>query len=81
MVSLNSTVSCGTIPIEARSDDCVTLRISCPSTRILPLETSYSRNSRREMVDLPAPEGPTIATVLPAGTSKLRPFRIGRSAS
>ena len=34
-----------------------------------------------EIVDLPAPEGPTIATVLPAGTSKLRPFRIGRSAS
>ena len=33
------------------------------------------------MVDLPAPEGPTIATVLPAGTSKLRPFRIGRSGS
>jgi len=33
------------------------------------------------MVDLPAPEGPTIATVLPAGTSKLMPFRIGRSGS
>src|SRR6266403_413587 len=33
------------------------------------------------MVDLPAPDGPTIATVLPAGTSKLRPLRIGRSVS
>ena len=30
------------------------------------------------MVDLPAPDGPTIATVLPAGTSKLTPFRIVR---
>ena len=30
------------------------------------------------MVDLPAPEGPTIATVRPPGTSKLIPFRIAR---
>ena len=34
-----------------------------------------------EIVDLPAPEGPTTATVLPAGTSKLMPLRIGRAAS
>jgi len=33
------------------------------------------------MVDLPAPEGPTIATVLPAGTSKLTPLRICRAGS
>ena len=33
------------------------------------------------MVDLPAPEGPTMAIVLPAGTSKLMPLRIGRSGS
>jgi hypothetical protein len=33
------------------------------------------------MVDLPAPDGPTMATILPAGTSKSRPFRIGRAGS
>ncbi len=27
------------------------------------------------MVDLPAPEGPTMASVLPGGTSKLMPFQ------
>ena len=33
----------------------------------------------REIVDLPAPDGPTIATIFPAGTSKLTSLRIGRS--
>ena len=33
------------------------------------------------MVDLPAPLGPTMATVLPAGTVKDTPFRIGRRGS
>ena len=28
------------------------------------------------MVDLPAPDGPTMATIFPAGTSKLTCFRI-----
>jgi len=35
MVSLNNTVSCGTIPIDARSEDCVTFRISWPSIKDL----------------------------------------------
>ena len=33
------------------------------------------------MVDLPAPDGPTMATIFPAGTVKLTSFRIGRSGS
>ena len=33
------------------------------------------------MVDLPAPEGPTTATVWPAGTSKLSPLRIWPAAA
>ena len=33
------------------------------------------------MVDLPAPDGPTTATVLPAGTVKLMPFSTMRSGS
>jgi hypothetical protein len=35
----------------------------------------------REMVDLPAPDGPTMATIFPAGTSKLMFLRIYRSGS
>src|SRR5260370_33589505 len=33
MVSLNNTVSCGTMPIDARSDDCVTFRMSNDTIR------------------------------------------------
>jgi hypothetical protein len=36
MVSLNSTVSCGTTPIAARRLSCVTSRTSCPSIRTAP---------------------------------------------
>ena len=35
----------------------------------------------REIVDFPAPEGPTMATVFPAGTVKLTPLRMVRSGS
>ena len=41
----------------------------------------FDAKSSREMVDLPAPEGPTMATVFPAGTSNEMPLRIGRSGS
>jgi hypothetical protein len=40
MVSLNSTVSCGTMPIAERSDVCVTSRMSSPSIRMRPPLTS-----------------------------------------
>jgi hypothetical protein len=36
MVSLNSTVSCGTMPMARRTLACVTLRMSCPAMRMLP---------------------------------------------
>jgi hypothetical protein len=35
----------------------------------------------REIVDFPAPDGPTTATVLPAGTTKLMPLSTMRSGS
>ena len=81
-MSLNSTVSCGTTPIAARSEACVTLRISCPSivTRP-PVDVVEAEQDARLIVDLPAPDGPTIATILPAGTSNDTSFRIGRSGS
>jgi hypothetical protein len=40
MVSLNRTVSCGTIPIADRSDFCVTSRMSWPSIKMRPPLTS-----------------------------------------
>jgi hypothetical protein len=54
-VSLKSTVSCGTMPIAARSDCCVTSRMSWPSIRIAPSLASWKRNSSFTSVDLPAP--------------------------
>src|SRR5450830_1160928 len=39
-VSLNSTVSCGTIPMAARKESCVTWRKSCPSMVMPPPSTS-----------------------------------------
>ncbi len=82
MVSLNSTVSCGTMPIGGAqpglrhvADVLAVDEDACRPTR------HRSGTDSREMVDLPAPDGPTMATVLPAGTSKEMPFRIGRSGS
>ena len=46
-------------------------RTSTPPTRTLPDETSQKRAIRLATVDLPDPDGPTIAQVLPDGTRKL----------
>ena len=55
----------------------VTSRKSWPSIRILPTSTSKSRATRLMTVDLPAPDRPTSATVLPPGTVS-EPFSTAR---
>ena len=52
---------------------------SCPPTRTVPDCGTHSRSSRRTMVDLPAPLGPTTPTRSPAAMRKLRPWCAGRS--
>ena len=51
IVSLNRTVSCGTMPIAARRLSCVSVRTSCPSIRILAgidvVETEQQSRQRR----------------------------------
>mmetsp|Transcript_76658 Transcript_76658/g.150279 ORF Transcript_76658/g.150279 Transcript_76658/m.150279 type:complete len:212 (-) Transcript_76658:1788-2423(-) len=71
IVSLNSTVSCGTTPMVARREVWVTPFVSRPPTLTLPPLGSMNRNSRRPMVVFPAPVVPTMAVVVPGGTSKL----------
>ncbi len=46
-------------------------RTSTPPTSTRPPSTSQKRGTRLAAVVLPPPEGPTSATVAPAGTSKL----------
>ena len=41
---------------------------------------SQNRSNRFASVVLPAPEGPTIATVAPAGMSRVTALRAGRCA-
>ena len=64
-VSLNRIVSCVTLPICSRRDRVETSRRSCPSIRISPEVTSKNRGIRFTSVDLPAPLGPTSATISP----------------
>ena len=45
----------------------------------VPSVGSTSRTSSPASVDLPDPVGPTMATVLPAGTSKVTPDSVGRA--
>jgi len=68
IVSSNSVSSWLTMAIDLRSVSSVTSRTSCPSMRMRPLSTSKSRGTRLMIVDLPAPERPTSAAVLPPGT-------------
>ena len=77
MVELNSTGSCGTIPIASLRLFCVTSLISCPSMRIFPFPSARSKNlkRRRNTVDFPAPDSPTNATEEPFGTLKEIPSR------
>ena len=55
-VSLNSTVSCVTMPTCARKDESVTSRTSCPSTRIFPADDI---EEARKQVDQSALSGST----------------------
>jgi hypothetical protein len=46
---------------------------SRPSKRTVPASGSISRSTSRLTVDLPQPDSPTSASVLPASTVKLTP--------
>ena len=74
-VSLNSTVSCVTLPICSRSEAIVTSRRSWPSIRIRPSFTSKNRGIRFTSEDLPAPLGPTNAITSPGCTVRLMSCR------
>ena len=63
----------------ARSDACVTLRRSWPSTLTTPASGSRKRSISPSTVLLPQPLGPTIAIERPAGTVRLTPVRFGRA--
>ena len=65
-------VSCGTTPIAFRMLSSVTEEMSWSSMKIRPEEGGSNRKRRRKMVDLPHPDGPTMATCFPAGTVKER---------
>ena len=54
-----------------------TLLRSTPSIRIRPRSATYSRCSSFASVLLPEPERPTMPTVVPAGTFRLMPSRMG----
>ncbi len=72
-MSWNMCESCVTTPTERRSDSNEASRTSVPPMRTLPPVTSYSRATSAVIVVLPAPEGPTRATLLPAGATKSMP--------
>ena len=55
-------------------------RTSTPPTSTLPEFASQKRGMSEAHVDLPPPEGPTSASVLPAGISKLTWSTAGTSA-
>ena len=64
----------------ACNDSCVTSRRSWPAIETLPSVGSYSRDTSPVIVVLPAPDGPTRATVSPAGTSKRHVVQDGPDA-
>src|SRR5436190_8806918 len=51
--------------MQARSDSSDASRTSTPPTRTAPSVTSYTRGTSIAVVDLPAPDGPTSATIWP----------------
>src|ERR1700754_586805 len=58
---------------KARNSPASSLSRSRPSKRIRPASGSISRSTSRLTVDLPQPDSPTSASVLPASTRKLTP--------
>ena len=75
----NRNGSCTTVPIWFTNEARFTSRTSYPSTRMLPLVTSYSLRIREERVVLPAPVAPTTAMVSPGFMVRLMPFRTSTS--
>ena len=69
IVSWNRCASWDTTPTVARNDANVTSRRSVPAMRTAPDVGSYIRLTSCDTVVLPAPDGPTSATMEPAGTS------------
>jgi hypothetical protein len=74
-VSFRSTVSCGTTAVAPLSDARLKSRTSTPPTRTVPEPQSYKRVTRRRMLDLPLPLGPTMATDSPGATRRDTPLR------
>ncbi len=72
MESWKRWASCVTTPTASCRDCWVTSRRSVPAIRTAPSVGSYMRVASWDIVVLPAPDGPTSATVAPAGTVKLR---------
>ncbi len=77
MVSWNRCASWVTTPIVSRNDCRVASRTSMPPTSTAPAVTSYTRGTSIAVVDLPAPDGPTSATICPGSTVKLTPRSTG----
>jgi hypothetical protein len=69
-VSSNSTVSWVTTPISERRLASFMSRTSMPSMVRRPSTGSKKRGRRLTSVDLPAPEGPTRATISPLSISR-----------
>ena len=63
--------SCGTQPTVARSVASGSVVTSRPPTNTVPAGGSHSRASSSPSVLLPAPVGPTTATISPGATAKV----------
>ena len=61
------------MPIRCRNWSGLSRSTDRPSSRMSPRSGSYSRFSVRSSVDLPEPDGPITAAVVPAGTSMSTP--------
>ena len=76
MESANSATSCGTSEMRWRRASRSVVRTSMPSTRTRPCCGSKKRSSSENKVDLPAPEGPTTASVSPGLTRSEKPLSV-----
>ena len=65
--------------MERRSVTGSTSDTSRPFTRIHPASGSTRRLTMRKVVDLPQPEGPISAQVVPSGTARSTPLTAGRA--
>jgi len=81
MVSWNRCASWETTPTTWCSEALLTSRRSAPAMRTAPLVGSYIRVTSWEMVVLPAPDGPTSATIAPAGTVNDTSCRVSATGS